>query len=223
MKAEVEDGENGRQGDGAIKHAARLLISPSPRLPLSPSLSLWRPRDDFSVFGRWGRRGRRRTRGCGRLRLGRARVSARSGRARVVFGVRLVAILARRRGRSVARPCFVLVLRARRVVGRGHAVFREDGRLPRGVGEGAGGDERAGAEDCVSVVRAFRPAVAARELSSAFGSLRFSPVGADAASRVRASFLFFERDASSVAGTPFSERTVGSLGAFAWPGATGGT
>ena len=92
-----------------------------------------------------------------------------------------------------------------------------------GVGEGAGGDERAGAEDCVSVVRAFRPAVAARELSSAFGSLRFSPVGADAASRVRASFLFFERDASSVAGTPFSERTVGSLGAFVWPGATGGT
>src|SRR5437868_14980905 len=91
-----------------------------------------------------------------------------------------------------------------------------------GVGEGAGAagceDERAG---CVSVVCELRPEVAARELSSAFGSLRFSLVGADAASRVLASVLFFERAASSVAGMPFSERTVGSLGAFAWP--AGGT
>src|SRR2546423_1248778 len=92
-----------------------------------------------------------------------------------------------------------------------------------GVGEGAGAagceDERAG---CVSVARALRAEVPARELSSALGSLRLSPVGADAASRVLESALLFGRAASSVAGTPLSERTGGSLGAFAWPGATGG-
>src|SRR5437763_7728080 len=71
-----------------------------------------------------------------------------------------------------------------------------------GVGEDAGGDGRAGAADCVSVARALRPGVAAREVSSAFGSLRLSLAGAGAASRGRASFLFFERAASSAAGTP---------------------
>src|SRR5947209_2603908 len=91
--------------------------------------------------------------------------------------------------------------------------------LPRsGVAEGAGADcdGRAG---CVSVVCVFRGGTMARELSSALGSSRRSPVVAeDEVSRAVASVLPFGREASLVEGAPLSEMTVGSFGAFAWPG-----
>src|SRR5437764_15204393 len=87
------------------------ILHPSAFIP-----SLRRPRDDFSVFGRWGRSGRGWLRGrARRLCIGRVRVAARSSRARIVFGVRLVAILACRGGRSVARPRVRLRSEERRV------------------------------------------------------------------------------------------------------------
>ena len=83
--------------------------------------------------------------------------------------------------------------------------------LPRGVGVGAGGgaDGRAGG---ASFVRALRSESDARALLS-LESLRPVCVG-DGVARGVESVLFFGREVSAFAGTPLSEMTVGSFGAF---------
>src|ERR1051326_3059245 len=83
--------------------------------------------------------------------------------------------------------------------------------LPRGVGVGAGGGAD-GRVVCASLVRALRSGSDARGLLSAESSRPVcAGVGVPWAGE---SALFFGRDGSALTGTPLSERTVGSFGAF---------